>query len=380
MIERRIAEQLDHSSYSKPIWIYGPRRSGKTTLLSSVVNSESLNWINGAVFSYKGALELRTASDADTLLCASKTIVIDEILGIRDFEQKFKLLVERNRLKGWNRKIFVSTSSQPELNHCLAGLVDSLRLWPVSLQEYSSAYSWSELEESLGRLMIFGMLPGVVANPSEASDILIDYCKGSLYRDVLYSCSTRKPLKVEDLVYVLARHLGEEINYDTLAREVGISSSAAADYLNLLEKCFVIKVCPSFPDKANVGLKKGKKIYFVDNGVRNAVLRDFRPLSCRPDAEALLENFFFMERLKFNDYLGNQVQPYFWRAKTEGNMKKSGVDLLEVLNQNPIQGFKCTLSENPDVSRTEKRFAKYFQNCLLSTVTVENLPGYFRQS
>ncbi len=146
------------------------------------------------------------------------------------------------------------------------------------------------------------------------------------------------------LVKFLAYNLGSEVSYDNLARETGLNKTTVADYLQLLEQCFIIKICPSFSRNLSNELKKGKKVYFCDNGIRNAIVENFGPMSARrgQDAGALWENFFFMERVKLHSIRNDFTDMYFWRT-TSNNPHE--LDFLEVKNEK-IRAFECKLSSN----------------------------------
>lgn len=150
--------------------------------------------------------------------------------------------------------------------------------------------------------MIYGTYPAVFTDPDHAESTLRNYCDGVLYKDLFALAGIRQNEKFMHLVKLLAYNVGSEVNYDNLARDTGLSRTTVADYLQLLEQCFIIKICPSFSRNLSNELKKGKKVYFCDNGVRNAIIGDFSPMVARPsqDGGALWENFFFMERVKLH--------------------------------------------------------------------------------
>ena len=167
------------------------------------------------------------------------------------------------------------------------------------------------------------MFPSIVTDPRDARESLMEYLENMLYKDIFATSIVRKPEQIMHLTKLLASQIGSEVNYDNLSREIGISKTTIVEYLDLLEQCFIIRRCPSYSSGTGSELKKGKKIYFVDNGIRNAVLEDFSTFSSRDDAGALFENFFFMEMLKYNDYEKTFTTQYFWRTKATANTKVS---------------------------------------------------------
>ena len=178
-------------------------------------------------------------------------------------------------------------------------------------------------------LGIYGTYPAVFTDPDHAELTLRNYCDGVLYKDLFALAGIRQNEKFMHFVKLLAYNVGSEVNYDNLARDTGLSRTTVADYLQLLEQCFIIKICPSFSRNLSNELKKGKKVYFCDNGVRNAIIGDFSPMVARPsqDGGALWENFFFMERVKLHSIRNDFTDMYFWRT-TSNNPHE--LDFLEL--------------------------------------------------
>ena len=159
------------------------------------------------------------------------------------------------------------------------------------------------------------MFPDNVLNPDDAVEMLMDFVGDLMYKDAFALTQIRSPMNLHNLVYWLAQNVGQEVSYDNLARETKLSSPTIERYLDILEKCFIIRRVPSFARNLGNELKKGKKIYFCDVGIRNAILNDFTPFSAREDAGALWENFFFMERLKKHDLERTFTRQFFWRIR-----------------------------------------------------------------
>lgn len=155
------------------------------------------------------------------------------------------------------------------------------------------------------------MYPEICTDPEYARDNLISHCQSLLFKDIFNLSSIRYSSKFETLVKLLAYNIGSVVNYDNLSRETGLNRPMVMEYICLLEQCFVVKVCHSYAKNLSNELKKSKKIYFCDTGIRNAVIEDFSPLASRADAGALWENFFFMERVKFHSLHRDYARIYF---------------------------------------------------------------------
>lgn len=119
---------------------------------------------------------------------------------------------------------------------------------------------------------------------------------------------------INKLLTALALQLGSEVSYNELAQIVGSDTKTVEKYIDLLEKYYVVFRLNAFSRNLRNELKKSKKIYFYDNGIRNAILRNFAPIELRNDVGALWENFFITERIKYNHYHNHYANYYFWRT------------------------------------------------------------------
>lgn len=182
----------------------------------------------------------------------------------------------------------------------------------------------------------------------------------------------RRNNKFVDLVTALCYRIGSEINYESLGRDLDLSKLTVQRYINLLELCSIVKVVPSYSKNLDNELKKGKKVYFTDVGVRNALIGDFSPFSTRVDAGALWENFFYMERVKMHDTLRDRKKMYFWRTK--GYQPKE-LDFVEVVNQR-MEGFECKLSDRASAN-VGVDFKKSYPACQIHVVTPNNCLPFF---
>ena len=197
-------------------------------------------------------------------------------------------------------------------------------MYPLSLAEMYAHTSRFEESKFLGQRLIYGMYPEVVTRPSDAVQVLRNLSSDYLYRDILAYRGMRKPSVLQKLVRALALQIGGEVSYNELASLIGANKETVSSYINLLEKCFVVFTLSSYSRNERNEIKRGKKVYFHDNGIRNAVLGDFTPIDRRSDVGALWENFLVSERLKRDAYSGGYARLYFWRTTT-----RQEVDLVE---------------------------------------------------
>lgn len=192
------------------------------------------------------------------------------------------------------------------------------------MQELAACSSEKEENRLLEKRLIYGMYPEVVTEPADAKRTLMQLTNNYLYKDLFAYGGIKKPEFIQKLVRALALQLGSEVSYLELGNLLGVDKATVESYINLLEKCFVVFKLGSFSRNLRNEIKKGKKIYFYDNGVRNAVLANFSPLELRNDVGALWENFLVSERIKRNAYSGDFSQIYFWRTHVQQE-----IDLIE---------------------------------------------------
>lgn len=294
---------------------FGPRRIGKTTMLEQLVGTKAARWYNGDAFGTAEALHFKTPEDAKNALLQAPALVIDEAHTIPDIGNIVKLLVDENEHLEKPTQLFVASSSPfylSPLTESALGRVVSRQMWPFSVSEIAQVTSWGKVLERLEQYLVYGLMPNVYANPEEARGFLSDYCDGLLFRDIFDQTPIRRPDKFRRLVQILAQTIGLEVSSEKLARECGISKNTINGYIAKLEQASIVRVLPSFSRNLANELKKGRKIYFFDNGIRNAILQNFTPIAERSDVGALWENFFFMERVKLHDTRRDFTKMYFW--------------------------------------------------------------------
>lgn len=373
-IQRELQPQIIRETPPKAVVILGARQIGKTTLVSELsLHEKSVRWFNGDLNTDHRLLQFSSTTDVELTLRQADTIVIDEAQRFPNIGLILKQLIDENIRLNLGKKIFATGSSSLELakgvKESAVGRLVHRQMWPLSISEIAAAKGWGEICQNIERLMIYGTYPAVFTDPDHAEATLRNYCDGVLYKDLFALAGIRKNEKFMHLVQLLAFNVGSEVNYDNLARDTGLSKTTVAEYLQLLEQCFIIKICPSFSRNLSNELKKGKKVYFCDNGVRNAIIGDFSPMAARrgQDASALWENFFFMERVKFHSIRNDLTDMYFWRT-TSNNPHK--LDFLEVKNEK-IRAFECKLS--PSAKARHKKFTTAYPDAPIQTVTPDDL-------
>lgn len=373
-IQRELQPQITRETPPKAVVIFGARQIGKTTLLTELSQYEkSVRWFNGDLITDHRQLQFSSSTDVELTLRQADTIIIDEAQRFPNIGLILKQLVDVNVRLNLGKKIFATGSSSLELakgvKESAVGRLVHRQMWPLSISEIAAAKGWGEISQNIERLMIYGTYPAVFTDPDHAESTLRNYCDGVLYKDLFALAGIRQNEKFMHLVKLLAYNVGSEVNYDNLARDTGLSRTTVADYLQLLEQCFIIKICPSFSRNLSNELKKGKKVYFCDNGVRNAIIGDFSPMVARPsqDGGALWENFFFMERVKLHSIRNDFTDMYFWRTTCNNPHE---LDFLEEKNER-IRAFECKLSSS--AKARPGKFTTAYPDAPIDTVTPDDL-------
>lgn len=376
-VKRDLGPELLTDTPPRAVLIYGPRRIGKSTLLEHLIGQEPRRWFNGDLPETAQELDFKSSGDVLNALLQAPNIVIDEAHKIPNIGNIVKILVDANEKLETPRRIFITSSSAfylTAIKESALGRVVSRQMWPFSLNELSREIGWGRLSETIDHRIVYGMMPMVYEDPEKARSYLLDYCEGLLLRDFFEENLLRYSAKLRLLLKLLAQRVGSEVSYDNLAREVGLNRMTIEDYISRLQRASLIRVCPSFSRNLANELKKGKKIYFFDTGVRNALINNFSPLNARDDASALWENFFFMERVKLHDTKRDFKDMYFWRTK--GNSPKE-IDFVEVVD-NAIEAFECKLSSK-EKSKHTKLFSETYKNASVRTVSPRDCFALFSE-
>lgn len=366
-ISRKIEKSLSEKKQSNRAEVlFGPRQVGKSTLLAHIMENQSTHLLTG-----DDENDVKILSEPSSYLPLLKdypNLVIDEAQYIPSIGRVIKRMVDNNDT-GCN--IFVTGSSSLDLAggvmESAAGRINTYSLWPFSLEELAENSSWLEVKRSINERMIYGCYPTVVNEPQYAREYLRDFVNSILYKDLFNLAEMRKPTDLRKLVTYLAYNVGSEIKYATVSSELGISSKTIERYVDLLQSCFIVKIVPSFSTNPQSEIKLGKKIYFIDNGIRNALISGgFNPLASRTDTGALWENLFFSERLKKQSYSKDDTEIYFWRTRFLQEM-----DFIEVTD-GQMKAFECKFT--PRVrGKSIRAFKNAYPDCPVTVASPENL-------
>jgi uncharacterized protein len=312
----------------KAVLVFGARRVGKTVLLRRLVKEYpgKTMLLNGEDFDALALLENRTIANYRHLLEGIELLAIDEAQNIPDIGYKLKLIVDE--IKGVS--VLASGSSSFDLlnktGEPLVGRSTQFHLTPFSQREIAQIETTLEIRQNLETRLIYGSYPEVVTLDSfeRKTDYLRDIVGAYLLKDILAIDGLKNSGKMKELLRLVAFQLGNEVSYDELGKQLGMSRNTVEKYLDLLSKVFVIYRLGAYSRNLRKEVTKAGKWYFYDNGIRNAIIGNFNPLAIRQDTGALWENYLIGERMKanFNEGLGKEF--YFWR--TYHNQE---IDLIE---------------------------------------------------
>lgn len=366
-IKRQLISRIENLPKNQSIILYGAHGTGKASLLENLVFEDKTRWFRGDdPRDVQFLSSLSTTADLKMLLASVSCIVILEAQLI----PRAGLLIKRLLDLKSSTRLLVTSSTALDLTDRVAERVRIATLWPLSYEEITESSSWIEAIRSLPIRLVLGSYPIVFANPQQARENLKTYIESDLLKDVLSYAEIRKPSSLLRLLQVLADQIGIVSPTDALARASGLNAGTVESYLHLLEDCFIIKVLPSYCGRLSSELKKSKKIYFCDLGLRNAILNNFSPFGSRSPTEKarLFENYFIMERIKFRSYSNSFVSFYFWRNKSG-----SEIDLIEA-NENKIHAFEIRLSK--DTAKIPPTFAVAYPEVPYITVNEKNFYRY----
>ena len=368
MIERSIENHLKTRLFKgKAILIFGSRQVGKTTLLKKIIQDQTLPtlWLSGDEPDIRLALTNTTSTQLRGLIGQAKIVVIDEAQRIENIGLTIKLATDNFS----DIQIIATGSSAFELankiNEPLTGRKFEYFLFPFSFDELAKKNGIIEEKRMLERRLIFGSYPEVVNQVGNEKEILNLLTNSYLYKDLLEYEGIKKSSLLSKILRALALQLGSEVSYNEVSQIVGADKNTVEKYIDLLEQAFVLFRLNAFSRNVRNELKKSKKIYFYDNGIRNAIIGNFQLLGNRTDVRALWENYLMAERMKVRKYNQAYGETYFWRTA-----QQQEIDYLEE-KDGLINAFEFKWNSKERV-RFPKTFIEAYPNSTLTTVNPSN--------
>ena len=303
---------------NKVVIVFGARRVGKTVLVKEILEKldEPILSLNGEDINVHDKLAIRSVENYKQLIGSYRVLYIDEAQKIPDIGLKLKLMVDE--IEGL--KIIISGSSSfdisKEAGEPLTGRKYTFNLFALSENEYNQIENSISKIDKLRERLIFGNYPELLHLPDQTDkiDYLNDMISSYLLKDILVYENIKNSQTIFNLLRLIAFQVGGEVSLQELGKQLGISKNTVEKYLDLLSKVFIIHKVEGFSRNLRKEITKNARWYFLDNGIRNAIIANFNPIEARNDIGQLWENYMISERLKYQEYKKISSNNYFWRT------------------------------------------------------------------
>ncbi|MVT07219.1 ATP-binding protein [Chitinophaga tropicalis] len=372
MIKRILETKIQQRLFKgKAVIIFGPRQSGKSTLTEALLNAQEKEWLymNGDDADVRELLTNTTSAKLSAIMGNKKLVFIDEAQRIMNIGLTLKLFTDQLK----DVQVIATGSSAFELsshvNEPLTGRKYEFMLYPLSFSEMVQHHGLLQEKRLIEHRMVYGYYPEIVTKQGEEHELLKLLANSYLYKDLLMLDQIKKPLLLEKLLKALALQVGSEIKYEEIGQTIGSDSKTVDKYIDLLEKTFVVFRLPAFNRNVRNEIKKGKKVYFYDCGIRNAIINNFKPVNSRTDVGALWENFVIAERIKTLRYQNTDTAHYFWRTT-----QQQEIDLIEETSDR-LEAFEFKWSKTEKV-RFPQTFTENYPNAGTKIVSPENIEEF----
>lgn len=371
MINRYLQSRIEsHLFKGKIIVLYGARQVGKTTLVKRLLEnySESADYYSCDEPDIRRALENKSSTELKSFIGDKKLIIFDEAQRVENIGLSLKLLVDNYP----QIQIIATGSSSFELSNKivepLTGRKFEYLLYPISYNELTNNTSKIEVQRTLEERILYGMYPDVIlSSGTDREEIIKNITKSYLYRDIFTFRNIKNPEVLEKLLQALALQIGHEVSYSELGHVVGVDKNTISHYIQILEKAFIIFRLSPFSRNLRNELKKLRKIYFYDTGIRNALINNFNPLDLRTDRGGLWENFLIVERMKANAENKRNCNQFFWRTHAQQE-----IDFIEEVG-GEIKAFEFKWSK---IAKPPKSFIDNYENATFSVINRDNFEDF----
>jgi predicted AAA+ superfamily ATPase len=368
-ILRALAKQIEADCFKgKAIILLGARQVGKSTLLKYLFADETKKvlWLDAentdTVSIFANATNTRIAQ----ITGVASIVIIDEAQKIPNIGSVLKLFTDYLPAV----QVIATGSSAFDLrnktNEPLTGRKWEHYLYPFSFSEMVNHTNLLEEKRQLNHRLVFGYYPEIVTATDNIERRLKTLVESYLYKDVLMWSGLKKPEKIIDLLKALAYQVGHEVNYNELGNKLGLKNETVENYISILEQTYIIFKVPSYSTNQRKELRKGKKIYFFDNGLRNALITDFRLTETRQDIGQLFENYIVSELWKKNSYENSFGKFYFWRTADQQE-----IDVV-IEKENILHTYEIKWNPKKKASLS-KTFSSAYPNNTFTVVNPQNI-------
>lgn len=355
----------------KAVIIKGARRTGKTELVKHIQSQYdgTTEYLNAEDADVLDLLSHRTIQNYRTLFSKTDLLIIDEAQVIPEIGKIVKLIVDeiigiRVLITGSSSISLSETSGEP-----LTGRKTEIDLYPFSLNELRNKCTPVEIRQNLEERIVYGSYPEILKLQSgdEKRIYLEEIVRSYLLKDIFMLNELREGEKINQLLRMLAYQVGQEVSYHELGNALGMSKNTVERYLNLLKDAFVIFPLGGFQKNLRKEISKNRKWYFIDTGIRNAIISDFKGAAYRPDIGHLWENYVVIERLKYHRATLQSTKLHFWRT-----YDRQEIDLIEV-NGNDIRAFEIKWDMGTKPVKEPKGFSKAYPGADFRVIDKNNI-------
>ncbi len=374
MINRLLAPVIRKKlGTGKAIIVLGPRQVGKTTLLKGIAEKKGAYlFLNGDDPVVQQQLEGANTQTLKQIIAKHKLVFLDEAQRIKNAGLTLKLITDQFK----NVQLLVSGSSALELankiNEPLTGRKWEYHMYPVSWQEFYNYMGHLDAHKQLEQRLVYGMYPEVITKQGEEREVLQQIAGSYLYKDLLSLGGIRRPDLLDKLLRALAFQVGNEVSYNELSNLLQVDKNTIHSYIQLLEKAYVVFRLQPFSRNLRNEITSSRKIYFYDNGIRNALVANFNPLGLRQDTGALWENFLVSERMKLLHYNSKWANIYFWRTHA-----RQEIDYIEE-RDGQIFGYEFKWSKKAK-SKFPKTFIAAYPKAKMQLITSANFEKFITE-
>lgn len=370
MIKRILQPEIEKRLFKgKALLILGPRQAGKSTLVEAVLETREHLYLNGDDADTREILSNTTATKLKAIIGSKTILFLDEAQRIPNVGLTLKLITDQIK----NVQVIATGSSAFELssqiNEPLTGRKYKFMLYPLRFTEMVQDHGLIQEKRLIEHRLVYGYYPEIVTKQGEERELLKLLAGSYLYKDLLMLEQVKKPLILEKLLKALALQVGSEISFHELAQTVGSDNKTVDKYIDLLEKTYVVFRLPALSRNVRNEIKKGKKVYFYDCGIRNAIINNFKPIHTRTDVGALWENFVIAERMKVLSYSMMDTTQYFWRTT-----QQQEIDLVEEYDGQLI-AYEIKWNKNQKV-RFSQTFTDNYPGTKSFVISPENVEEF----
>lgn len=375
MIKRLLESILqERLTKNKVLVIYGARQVGKSSLLHSIFDDRNdVMWLNGDEPQVQNLFDGVTVARIKALIGDKKVLVVDEAQNVLNIGTQLKIIHDNIP-----EILLVATGSSSfdlanKVNEPLTGRKYEFRLFPLSFEEMAAENGLFGERNLLKHRLVYGCYPEIVCDIEDERELLNNLATSYLYKDILLWENIKRSERIGKLLQAIALQLGSQVSFTELGSLCGLDNKTIEKYIALLEQAFIIFRLPSFARNLRNELKFSRKIYFFDNGIRNALIGNYNPVELRTDVGALWENFAVSERMKFNEYHRTYASSWFWRTTSQ-----TEIDYIEEKDGH-LDAYEFKWNSRRKVS-VPPTFAKAYPTAGFKVITPENIDEFLLPS